>query len=619
MKINENMLNHKYKVLFTFKAFEKEINLNSIIKFNSVNLIVKLPSKKNSVETIQELLKIITPIYHQTEKDNKIIHINYSLIDNFYLDETNKINIIIINPILKKTIKFFIKTIEKCNLVFGSKLKDNKIILLIRTINELIQNEKIDMVNKIFYFTKSLLDISNRKNLGTVIDNDILIKSFMEGKKYYNKSIAELIKRQKIKHCISKRIISESFYHSENYFLDENINEIDYNNSRFDYLIPEIKLSLIEKINEVIEFFIDINLKENETIDNEKDDENKSLKNNIQMGDIVNCNFQQNSNFFYKIKNAKILGCQNIEDRKTNNFDKKLGDSNLNTESTIKSKKIKFNLFKEIHIHQQKIKFNSSILDTHSKKSKKHFALKRHPCNKENKSKLNFTDNAIKHKLRISSSKLLEYNLDNDNPAISYKLLNKTHFNFKHNFKLLKEKNKVINLTNDKEDNKFIENNYQNDFNESKKIENGLSKSKIKIKENQNKDYKATKENSEQCKMRLIDIKIAQQNALTEKINHLKERHLFSVNSSIDEVFSNTIEVIIRKYFEVLFEGFFEKTFIYKKDNGFLNLDSFFSILFYIKELKYIVMQDNMQKEYIEILQTEFHKNFKQMEEIIAK
>ena len=469
MKINENMLNHKYKVLFTFKAFEKEINLNSIIKFNSVNLIVKLPSKKNSVETIQELLKIITPIYHQTEKDNKIIHINYSLIDNFYLDDTNKINIIIINPISKKTIKFLIKTIEKCNLVFGSKLKDNKIMSLTRTIDELIKIEKINMVNKIFYFTKSLLDISNGKNLGTIMDNDILIKSFKEGKKYYNKSIAELILRQKIKHCISKRIISESFYYSENYILDENINEIDYNSSPFDYLIPEIKLSLIEKINQVIEFFIDINLKENEIIGNEKDDGNKSLKNNIQMGDIVNCDFQQKTNFFYKIKNAEILGSQKIEDHKTKNFYKNLGDSNLNSEITINSKKIKFNLFKEIHIHQQKIKFNSSILDTQSKKSKKHFSLIRHTFNKENWSKLNFTDNSIKHKLRISSSRLLEYNLDIDNPSLSYKLLNKTHFNFKHNSKLLKVKNKVINLTKDKEDNKFIENNYQNDYMKVKK------------------------------------------------------------------------------------------------------------------------------------------------------
>jgi len=80
---------------------------------------------------------------------------------------------------------------------------------------------------------------------------------------------------------------------------------------------------------------------------------------------------------------------------------------------------------------------------------------------------------------------------------------------------------------------------------------------------------------------------------LSQKINFIKENHLFLVNNSWNNIFLNTSEIFCRKYFEICFEDFFPKFFNIEKDlNGVFKIDGFFSYLFYLRGLKNLLFTD---------------------------
>lgn len=627
--INENILNSKYKLALTIKSTEINENLNCILELNTKNLILKFKQKKTSDQTIMNFLNFMAPIYCCETVKEKILSLNFSLIEKLFMDETNKIILNIINPVFKKRIKIIINTIEKCNFFLTAKLKNEKIVILIKTINELIEKEKCSMLDRIFYFTKNLLNISNGKCLGNIYDNESLIKALIEGKKYYDKSIKELIKQENLRISVNNKIQSESFYFkNENYFSVGCVNIDFYYFASFDCRIQNIKECFRVNINEIIELFLDLNLIDKKIIDKGKDKifflvdkqvENYNNKNNDLNKDLINknkfddnkiCDFMDFIYFGSKRKKSDFFATSIKKNHKSELVNEPA--ANKDSKSNVgpaKKFEIKFNLFNELsNPNKIKVKFSSSILHKKSNKSIDNLVFNKQIKILKKELKLNNSHYVTQEQYQSSLFKLLSLKFAFEKTQRPSNLLNKTHFIPKNriNYFGIME-NKLLNKKSTKKQMlKSIKIISQTKINQTQKEKEGVLIEK-EFKENQDTNY-----NSEQEKLHQKEILKIKPNNLIDKINLLKSKHLFSVNNSIDEIFNNTIEVITRKYFEFLFEEFFEKTFLYQKDNnGFLKMDSLLSLFFYIRGIKYVVMQDNLQKDYIEFLETEFDKNKK--------
>ena len=122
--------------------------------------------------------------------------------------------------------------------------------------------------------------------------------------------------------------------------------------------------------------------------------------------------------------------------------------------------------------------------------------------------------------------------------------------------------------------NNKIRESYLKEFKEknSYKIETPKFKSKKfeEIQESKSNDFK----NSNFC-------------ILIKKIDDIKENSLFLVNNISNNIITNSIEVLNRKFFEYTLESFFPQFFVIEKDlNGIIKIDSLYSFLFYLRVLK---------------------------------
>lgn len=602
MNPNENILNSKYRVGMIIKINDKFQSFSCFLEPNYRYLIFRFQASKNQEQTIKQLFQLLSPIFCETEKD-KMIYLNYSFIDCFTIDEAKKINFNVINPIFKRKIKMIFTSIEKSNLVFSTKLNYGKSVNLIKTLNGLIIKEKHKMIDRIFYYTRDLLNISNGKSLGKIFDNDSLFKSFVEGKKYYDKSIKELIRQEKIKISINKRIMSESIYF-DNYLSTAYNSEFKLNYTLFDNLIQNVKESLMANLDDYIELFLGVNLIDKQIIERGK--ENIYYLNENTNCDNGNCDFR--ALIFFGSKGNKpdfFLSNSKQDPNKPEPENIEKEDRKLHAEK-LKRFEIKFNLFKESKNNERKIIFNSSILQRKSTKDEIKVPFVKENENELNEKRSNNSDTTEKKHIRSSFMNSLNLDFCLEKTDWSSALMNKTPDFKKHRLRLSDSvvNNKIEHACDEKE-----KANKKSSLNCKIQSNNDL---KILTKEHQGN--LETGCNSEPDKTPHREAYKLNPNNIADKINTLKNKHLFSINSSIDEIFNNTIEVIARKYFEYSFEEFFEKTFKYQKDNnGFLKLDSLLSLFFYIRGIKYLVMEDNLQIDYSEFLEKEFEKNIKRM------
>ncbi len=270
MRINESIFNSRYKISFVINNLENNIPIVSHLEFTLKYLIIKVHSKKKNKEVIDQFIEMLSPIHYENDRDY-IVYINYSFIDKFNRDEKNFISMVLINPLFKRKIILVINSIEKCNLIFSSKLKNDQIISLIKMIDCLKENEKSTMHENIFHFTKNLLEIANSKSSVSIIDNKLLVNSFFEGKKYYEKSVKELIKKDRVKSDIHKKILVKN----KDFKMMKNIINLNQDGEEYEYANYETLLSNIferftENLIEFLELFFNINLLDNNFLNYEK-------------------------------------------------------------------------------------------------------------------------------------------------------------------------------------------------------------------------------------------------------------------------------------------------------------------------------------------------------------
>jgi len=646
MKNNENILNSKYKITFIINDFINSSNINAFLEFSKNCIMLKFIKKKLLEENIQNLLAILYPLYNETEKDN-ILYIPYYLIQKILLDEKNQINLIIVNPIFRRKVSLVLNIIEKCNFFLCSKLNDNQITFLLINVNKFIKNEKNSMIDKIYYFSKNFLEVSNPKNIEMIFkynDNCLLIKAISEGKKYYENSTKQLIKHEKFKYDFLKNI---------NLNIINNLTNHVYEYASYENILPDIKKHLNWNLFEILIIFNEINLIDKnsiynkygyETMDFDKYSEGINLEkieflvNNKNNPDFFNNEIfnydkyiffgtarknHEISNKFMNSKEIKIENVINTTPRRDILFNKLDIKYNLFEES---------NFDKELRNGSYRIKFHSSIIKKNSNFESEKEKTSRNNINNElfqtlkqnhNSKKTpnyEFNENRemrepiIKENLNVieTIADINEINCNNkdNNLNVDKNIISEKEMINEISRKDIKfsEKNEIAILKNltyrdylDKDRSKRSQNKeeidelkfnnvffFEEDFKKNTQVPNNV----ISEKNNLYNKYKNPKTKS-----------------IFDKINELKNKHLFSTNSTIYEIFNNTIEVIIRKYFEYCFEEFFEKAFIYQKDNnGFLKLDSLISFLFYIRGLKYLVMPENLQQDYIEFLQLQIQK-----------
>ena len=331
MKNNEIDFKNKYKKIigiFEFNFLNIPEKSKVQINFFEHFFIIKFLKVTIKLETIDKIL-------HPIKKISNYYIINYTLIKDLFISESN-IKLILNNLKDLSIITITLSKLETIGKLFNSKISKEGLKILIYKIKYSIIHEMRYLKELISTMIDLLEECSSNKKSSNPMIEEILFQSYIIGREFYDKYMFQLKKNIKIKETLNKNILdkiediknnepshnysevndfslnninidtnNQTFDNSKNQTTVDNEQNGNSNNNTFDLMMNQFKTKTGKNISESIKLFFIILKKDFNEIDKNELFRQKtvSYQNN---NHIQNAYFKQNC-LFYQLNKISTL------------------------------------------------------------------------------------------------------------------------------------------------------------------------------------------------------------------------------------------------------------------------------------------------------------------------
>jgi hypothetical protein len=642
MKKNDSLQNSKFRVIVDFTGVISLKEIKATITFSKHALIIRLwPDQNKKIENFnKDLIKnIMFPLFFCEREES--YQINYTLIQelklvdrNFPMDRNNQTNMKILpdkednnfqlnfeiyNPCQSNSIIFKIYEFQSLGVFFTKSLKNEDIKKIEVGLKYLIENEVKHMLEQ--YMTLFNLFKDGLRHSKWF---DLVKQALNFAKLYYESNLSAVKSLDKLKNSIREKIFSknsndnEIFMYSPSMYEENAKGENKY--TSFDIVSSDIKRKSMVLINQTVTLFFQIASVENFKLDLKKVDKEKITR-QLKNLNISERPRSQDPN----IRNVRENLSNKIRNFRKNHLGREGGEMNKPKNSA------NLKIYEQDPIKNITYETQDSSTDINRKKSFNH----NNDINTDSTTNSQKDSNSLKDEICTPKFSIDECENDSWNKTTFQKdkeedvknkinkirdhksndiLCNKTNTckTISNNISCSGKGTTNINFNNTPNNNleTNIHNNYpllyKEQFNNPPEIFRNTKTRPcdIKDRDEDSKDMKYAKcfdlgsiNNYNNFNINLEENSFNFDNlsfsVIKKKIDKAKANHAFLPSNDFQNIIMNTVEVVHRKFFELIFENHFEKLFHYEKDmNNLIKLESIYNQFIYLRGLKLILFNE---------------------------